>query len=157
MAKKKLDSISIRDYANKFVRILRCADGPISRDDATMLLDLSSGQVSTLVKYMRRCALQDLERYIPYYPISSKQGYTLPHNYKDFLPCFATLYLWSHSLITTIEPMREKMEKEGIDIAAYIHDKLVSNSKESDNYLVEIPEMNADSSWFFDNSDEWED
>ena len=148
MANKQLTSKNIGGYARDFVLLMRdYGDAPVPKKDVCEKLDLTVGQVSSLVKYMRRCAEKDLERFIPYYPISSKQGYKLPHTYRDFLPCFTTLYLWCISLARTIEPMKEKMEREGINVGEYIRE---TQCDFQDNYIEDLLEMNADTSWFLD-------
>ena len=148
MAVVQLTNKNLNDYARQFSMLLQEYGGsPIAKKTVCEKLGLTTGQVSTLVKYMRRCSEEDLERYIYYYPISSKQGYKLPRNTREFLPCFTTLYLWSKSLERTIEPMKRKMLRDGIDIDAYI--KEVKRDI-PDNYLEDLVEMNADTSWFLD-------
>lgn len=144
----RLNSENIKQFSNRFCRILLDATEPVPKQQISDELGLTIGQMSAVVKYMRRCAESNLERYIKYYPISSKQGYKLPRSWEDFLPCFATLYCWANSIMRTIEPMREKMEKEGIDIAEYMKE----NGKISDltdNYLEGMV-IDKDTAWFFE-------
>lgn len=148
MSKVRLNSNNIKDYANKFVYILRDETSPIPKEKASEELGLTLGQMSALVKYMRRCSLSDM-RYIRYYPISSKKGYTLPREWKDFLPCFATLYQWAGSILKTIEPMREKMESEGINITQYMMLMGADDLEAADNYL-EGMKIDKDTSWFYE-------
>ena len=148
MAIIQLTNKNIGEYARKFIYLMRDSNGePVSKKVVCENLELTVGQVSSLVKYMRRCAENDLERFIPYYPISSKKGYTLPHSYMDFLPCFTTLFLWANSLARTIDPMKRKMRKEGIDIEEYIKE---TKRELPENYLEDLVEMNADTSWFIE-------
>lgn len=153
MAKTRLTSTNIKEYANRFIYMLRSEDGPLAKDEAAEQLNLTAGQMSALVKYMRRCSLADMERYIRYYPISSKKGYTLPKAWEDFLPCFSTLYQWAGSILKTIEPMREKMEKEGINIAEYLKNAGADDLEDTDNYL-EGMRIDKDTSWFYENKED---
>jgi hypothetical protein len=87
-----------------------------------------------------------LDKFIPFYPVSSKKGYFLPSNSQDFIECYITLEAWVHSLEKTITPMRLKMVKDGVDWTQYKQDE----EDYSGNYLDEIPETNKDTSWFMD-------
>jgi len=150
MAEKiRLTTDNIKRYSNKVVDILKTSTGPVSKAQLCEDLGLSIGQLSTIIKYMRRCSLEDLERYIPYYPISCKRGYTLPRNYRDFLPCYYTLYNWSESLKKTIKPMELKMIQEGIDICAYAESVRDDHSFQ-ENYLSDLDEINKTTSWFLE-------
>jgi len=155
--KVRLDSTNIKEYANRTVTLLRKeAPNPIPKAKLCKDLGLTIGQGSTLIKYMRRCSLNNFERFIPYYPISSKKGYTLPQSFEDFLPCFATLYLWTKSLSTTIFPMKQKLDELGVDIAKYIKSKGRTDEEDleysdiENNYLNDFEEINGDTSWFFE-------
>lgn len=151
MAKVRLNTANIKEYANKIVTILKDSEKPVTKAKLAEEIGLTEGQLSQVIKYMRRCAEMDLERFIPYYPISSKKGYSLPHEYKDFLPCFYTLYMWSKSLERTIEPMKQKMQKEGIDILEYANSK--DNFEFCDNFLHDLEEINKHTSWFLEKED----
>lgn len=153
MANVTLTNKNVNEYARKFIYLMLNNDGPVPKKTICEELGLTVGQVSSLVKYMRRCAEKDLEKFIPYYPISSKQGYKLPHGYNDFLPCFTTLFLWCNSLARTIEPMRRKMLEQGINVDEYIKETKLDFQ---DNYLDELIEMNADTSWFIEKEDYYE-
>ena len=132
--------------ANDVVTVLRryAKDNPCPTEVLMDELNLSKGQVSRVIKYMRRCSSENLDKYIPFYPISSKKGYFLPHDAKDFIECYITLALWTCSLVKTIQPMEAQMIKKGIDW----HDYLPQDREDDINYLDEIPEMNKDTSWF---------
>ena len=135
--------------ANDIVAILRqySKDNPCPTEVLMDELQLSKGQISTVIKHMRRSSCNNLDRYINYYPISSKRGYFLPSDSSDFVDCYITLALWICSLAKTIKPMEEQMIKKGINWREYI-----PQDREDDiNYLDEIPEMNKDTSWFMDN------
>lgn len=125
-------------------------DDPIPRPELADQTALTVGQLATIIKYMRRCALDDLEKFIRWYPISCKKGYFFAEEWRDFLPCYATLIQWVTSLNTSITPMRIKMEKEGIDWRDYIQQK---SDKEHVNYLDDLPEINGDTSWFYERED----
>jgi hypothetical protein len=147
--KVRLTTANIKDFANKMVSILRGAEAPVSKAQLSEDLGLTIGQLSTVIKYMRRCSLEDLERYIAYYPISSRKGYSLPKNFRDFLPCYYTLYCWSESLKKTIEPMKIKMDKEGIDVLDYAL-SVKDDYEFHENYLRDLDEMNKTTSWFLE-------
>ena len=146
----RLTSDNIAQKANEIVSILR-THSPADPCSCPVLMEgtgLTKGQVSTVIKYMRRCAEKDLEKYIPYYPISSKRGYYLPTKWDDFARCYATLEMWIASLTRTIRPMRTKMIKEGVDWRKYII--LSENPEEYSSWLEDIPEQNKETSWFLD-------
>lgn len=152
MAVKKITSLNINEYANLTFHALKSATpNAVPRKKLADDLGLTPGQLSTVIKYMRRRSEENLDRYIPYYPISSKKGYRLPTSYSDFLPYYSTMYLWAKSILRTIDPAREKMERCGIDISAYFREE---HNEEFDgelhNYLDDIKEMNGDTSWFFE-------
>ena len=150
--KVRLNSQNIKDYANKFVHMLREEKDPLPKAKAAEDLGLTIGQMSALVKYMRRCSLSNIETYIRFYPISSKRGYTLPRTWDDFLPCFSTLYQWALSIMKTIDPMRQKMMSEGIDIAEYMFENGQDDLDDADNYL-EGMKIDKNTSWFYESED----
>ena len=150
----ELTSENIGRAANECARIisLYSADEPCPRVKLSEETQLTSGQISTVIKYMRRCSEKDLERYIRFYPISCKRGYFFAKSFTEFAPCFVTLTKWHESLKRTIEPMRTKMEKEGIDWRAWIPEK---DEETFLNYLQNegasgIDEMNKHTSWFME-------
>lgn len=122
-------------------------DNPCPREKLEEDTGYTKGQISSIIKYMRRCSEKDLELYIRWYPISSKKGYFFPKVWNDFAPCYATLEKWLASLKRTIEPMREKMLREGIDWRDYLPK---DEDEDIENYLADIPEMGK-SSWFYEN------
>ena len=144
-----LNSSNIGKAANSIAVILKnhTKEDPCPREKLAEDTNLTTGQISTVIKYMRRCSERDLERFIRYYPISSKKGYYLPASFEDFAPCYATLEKWLASLKRTIEPMRKKMEEEGIDWREYLPG---DEAEEIENYLDKISETNKDTSWFLD-------
>lgn len=147
-----LTSKNIGKKANQVVSILRRYDkeNPCPANVLQEESGLTKGQVSTVIKYMRRCSSDNLDRYIPYYPISSKKGYFLPSCSQDFVDCYITLALWTCSLVKTIAPMKAKMARDGIDWRDYL-----PKEREYDiNYLDEIPETNKDTAWFMDHDDD---
>lgn len=150
---KTIYTITSKNIGNAAAKVAMTIKGhtkdmPITRTDLVNETKFTSGQLSTIIKYMRRCALNDLERYIKWYPISCKKGYYFAEEWEDFLPCYSTLIQWVTSLNTSIAPMKQKMEKEGIDWRDYI--KQNSNNESLINYLDEIPEINGDTSWFYE-------
>ena len=147
--KHRLTTANIKDFSNKVVGILRNATAPVPKAKLAEDLELSVGQLSTIIKYMRRCSLEDLEHYIAYYPISSKRGYSLPRNFRDFLPCYYTLYCWSESIKKTIRPMEIKMSQEGIDVMEYAQ-TAKDNYEFQENYLRDLDEINKTTSWFLE-------
>ena len=146
--KVRLDSENIKQFSKQFCMMLMSSPDPIPKQKISEDLGLTSGQMSAVVKYMRRCSEANLEKYIRYYPISSKHGYTLPKSWEDFLPCFSTLYCWANSIMRTIDPMREKMEKEGIDIAEYMKQQ-GKVSDLTDKYLEGMV-IDQETSWFYE-------
>ena len=139
---------NIASKANEIVFVLRThsKDEPCPADVLCEATQLTKGQLSTVIKYMRRCSCENLDKFIPFYPVSSKKGYFLPSNSQDFIECYITLEAWVHSLEKTITPMRLKMVKDGVDWTQYKND----NEDYSGNYLNEILETNKDTSWFMD-------
>jgi hypothetical protein len=148
----RLDNPDImKQKANDVVSLLKhyTSADPCPADKLAEDSGLTKGQLARVIKYMRRCSESDLERYIAYYPISSKKGYFLPKQWDDFAPCFATLNAWVMSLQRTIEPMKQKMELAGVDWRKYMTAKYCGEySDELDNWLDSIPEQNKDTSWF---------
>lgn len=147
----RLSSSNIGEYANKIVHALNNSADPVPAPELCDELRLSKGQLATVIKYMRRCSLKNFGRYIKFYPISSKRGYSLPKSWEEFKPCFATLYLWSRSLLKTIEPMKRKMIEEGIDYEEYIKNLKSEEEDDEENYLdlLELAREGSDN-WFFD-------
>lgn len=150
--KIRLTTANIKDFSNKVVTILKNSDSPIPKVKLSDEIGLTTGQLSTVIKYMRRCSLEDLEHYIAYYPISSKRGYTLPRSFRDFLPCYYTLYCWAESIKKTIKPMEIKMSQEGIDVMEYAQ-SAKDNFDFQENYLRDIEEINKTTSWFLEKED----
>ena len=144
-----LNSDNIGGKANEIVTVLRnySRDNPCPRAKLAEETSLTTGQVSTVVKYMRRCSEKDLDKFIPYYPISSKKGYFLPSNWEDFAPCYATLEMWIASMTRTIRPMRDKMIAAGVNWRQLIPE---GDGEDYYNWLEDVPEQNKDTSWFLD-------
>ena len=144
-----LTSKTIGKAANECAMLIKeySKENPISTDALVENTNFTKGQISTIIKYMRRCSENDLERYIKWYPISSKKGYYFPKSFEEFAPCYATLEKWCASLHRTIEPMRRKMQQEGINWKDYLPEE---DSEIVDNYLDEIEEMTKDRAWFYD-------
>lgn len=141
----RLTSDFMPDVANKVAALLRNStkDNPYPSEQLAEDSGLTTGQLHTIIKYMRRCSEEDLEKFIRWYPLSCKRGYYLAESWNDLLPCFVTLYQWSESLKRTIEPMRIKMDQEGIDWRS----SLFTDLPEDDGT---IEEMNKDTAWFLD-------
>ena len=151
MSITRLNSDNIKDYANKVVAILKNAEEPISKPALSERLGLTPGQVSSVIKYIRRCAEDDFYKYIPYYPISSKRGYSFMRKPNDFLPCYLTLYEWSESVQRTIGPMGRYLEDNGVNIAAELEAR--RNDPDYDNYLNGVPDM-AEDAWHHEKEEE---
>lgn len=137
-----------KNRANAIARILKDydIDNPCSRTELCEMTNLSPGQLSSAIKYMRRCSEEDIEKFIRFYPISSKKGYFFPHKWSDFSAYYVTMLRWSRSLERTIKPCLEKMMKEGVNF-----DEIMNEQDDSaDNYLHD-PSIDKDSAWFFDN------
>ena len=144
-----LNSGNIGKATNTTAQILRnySKDNPCPKQLLAESTGYTVGQVSTIIKYMRRCSEENLEKYIRFYPVSSKRGYFFAESFEDFAPCYATLEKWLASLKRTIEPMRRKMEMEGIDWKAYLP---AGEGENIENYLENVEETNKDTSWFLD-------
>lgn len=106
--------------------------------------NLTVGQLSRVIKYMRRKSEDNPDVFLKYYPLSSKKGYFLAVDYNDFAKPFATLYQWYRSVRRTIEPLRKKMDSLGIDWKKYLN----CDGKKAEN--DDIEEINGDTSWFLD-------
>ena len=143
----RLTSDEMPNVANTVAALLKNStkDTPYSRDLLAKNAGLSVGQLSTVIKYMRRCSEENLEKFIKWYPLSCKRGYYLAESWSDLLPCFITLFQWSESLKRTIEPMRIKMDKEGIDWRSLLFTDM---PWDEDDDTVE--EINKDTAWFLD-------
>ena len=144
-----LTSGTIGKAANECALIIKqhSKENPVSTAELVEKTQYTEGQISTIIKYMRRCSEKDLSRYIKWYPISSKKGYFFPKTFDEFAPCYATLEKWCASLHRTIAPMREKMEQEGINWKNYLPDE---EQDIMENYLDEMEEMTKDKAWFYD-------
>lgn len=147
----RLTSDTIGKAANQCALIIRegSKEKPVSTNELIEVTGFTKGQISTIIKYMRRSSEQNISKYIRFYPVSSKKGYFFAKNFEEFGPCYATLEKWAASLHRTIQPMREKMQQEGIDWRQFL-------PKEEDmqivhNYLDDVAETNKDTSWFLDN------
>ncbi len=151
-----LKSTNINEAARKCALVIRdySSDNPCPSKQLAEETQFTDGQIRRIIKYMRRCSEEDLEKYIKYYPISSKKGYYFPESWEQFAPCFVTLTKWHESLRRTIEPMRRKMDEEGIDWTNWIPE---TDTEQFINYLEEleneIPEINKHTSWFYEMED----
>lgn len=145
------DDDAYKKKANAIISVLRTCDRehPIPRVKLAEAVDLTTGQLSSVIKYMRRCSETDLERYIAYYPISTKKGYFLPGDWHDFMAYYCTFFCWYTSIQRTIEPVRQKMIKEGIDYNALLRSNGIP-ADQYENYLDTIDEQNKDTVWFFE-------
>lgn len=138
---------TIRDCANEICKILQdyTKEKPCP---ATVLMEetgLTRGQLSTVIKYMRRCSEKDLEKYIRYYPISSKKGYFFSKKSEDFASYFLTLNAWSESVKRTIAPALIKLTRDGVNLEKYMPRD--NEPVDIDSYLIDMPEMGK-KSWF---------
>lgn len=106
---------------------------------------LSEGQLSTVIKYMRRSSETDLEKYIAYYPISSAHGYKFCTNWEEFAPFYLTMKARAESILRTITPVMKKIHQEQIDLTNYMQDRM--DADEYNRYLESLPDMGKDS-WF---------
>ena len=138
-----------KDKANQFVAILRTytKDNPCPTEVLADETGLTQGQVRAIIKFMRRAPEEDFDKFIKYYPISSKRGYFMAREEhpEEYLPCFVQLYKWSESIKRTIDPMRAKLEEAGIDLIPYIYSD--GEIQEDDE---EIPSIDKDSAWFME-------
>lgn len=153
MAKRKnqyvLDSITIRPKANEIVSILRNHNSaaPCSTAELIDKTGLTKGQVAKTIKYMRRCSEEDLFKFIPYYPISSKKGYYFPAKWDDFVDCYITLQSWANSLDRTIKPMRKIMDATGVDWRSRIDEE---KHEFEGTYFDDLDEINKDTAWYLE-------
>ena len=146
----RLTSNNIGKAANQCAYLIKehSKENPITTDSLMESTGFTKGQISTIIKYMRRSSEQDISRYIRWYPVSSKRGYFFAKNFEEFGPCYATLEKWAASLHRTIQPMREQMQREGIDWRQYLP-KAEDNEIVS-NYLEDVEETNKDTAWFLE-------
>lgn len=152
----RLTSENIGPKAREVALLLRThfKDNPIPSLELAEQAHLTKGQLSSVIKYMRRCSHVDLETYIAYFPISSKKGYFYPQKWEDFAPYFYTQVSWANSILKTCAPVEEKMRKEGVDVGKYIKEAQAVRMDEFGEYnylLDDIEEINKDTSWFLDN------
>lgn len=143
-----LNSITIRPKANEIVSVLRnyTKAHPCPMATIKEKTGLTDGQVHKVIKYMRRCSEKNFDKFIPYYPISTKKGYYLPAKWSDFVDCYITLQSWANSLNRTVQPMRIKMEKEGIDWI----ERVKETHEFEGSYLDELDEINKNTAWYLE-------
>lgn len=143
-----LDSITIKPKANELVYILRhhTKSDPCTTAMLMEKTGMTEGQIRKVIQYMRRCSEHDLDKYIPYYPISTKKGYYLPSKWSDFVECYITLQSWANSLNRTVQPMKKKMIKEGVDWRDYIKE----THEFEGSYFDELDEINKDTAWYLE-------
>jgi hypothetical protein len=138
-----------KDKANQFVSILKTytKDNPCPTEVLADETGLTQGQVRAIIKFMRRAPEEDFDKFIKYYPISSKRGYFMANEEhpEDYLPCFVQLYKWCESLKRTIDPMRVKLEESGINLVPYIY-----SGDEAQEDEETIPSIDKDSAWFME-------
>lgn len=151
----RLTDSNIKEKANQIVLILQdySKKSPCNKKILVEETSLTTGQISRVIKYMRRCSEKDFSRFIKYYPISSKKGYFLPKSWDDFLDCYISLSSWCESLTRTIQPMKNQLEIAGYDQITIEKIKEAYKNNDIDNYLEDIPEMNKNSSWFTEEDD----
>jgi hypothetical protein len=153
------DSKYFNEKARMVVMYLRdySKDNPCNSKALAEFVGISESNLHGIIKYMRRCSEEDLEKFISFYPISSKKGYFLPRNWDDFAPYFCTMYSWYNSVKRTIEPAKEKMQKEGIDYKSLLKSKKFEgfdSFEDYENYLMHLdddPIIDKDTAWFLDN------
>lgn len=125
-------------------------DNPMSGAALADNLGLTRGQLSSVIKYMRRCSLLSFDKFIGWYPVSSKNGYYFAESVEDMIPCFRALYWWSESIAKTILPLKKAIIETGFDIADVIR-RDENEEDDFSNYInnyddIEIPDM-AEEAW----------
>ena len=150
---RKITSKNIGEAARDCAYIIRkhSKEDPCPREALAEEVNLTTGQLSTVIKYMRRCSENNLEKYIRFYPISSTRGYFFPKSFEDFAPYYATLAQWASSIVRTIKPTEKAMISVGINWEDYLPK---NNPKEVTNYLEDIPEINKHTAWFYEEEED---
>ena len=154
---KKIAGNPIAQVANIAARELRKydKDNRLPGDEWAKMLHLTRGQLSTVIAYMRECSIADYDKFINWYPLSSKKGYWFGTSIEEVIPCFRALYWWSTTLNKRISPLKEQIQKAGYDIHDVIfHIDPDEEHKYEDNYIdhfgeysdYRIPDM-AEKAW----------
>ena len=138
MGRKRLTADVLKDRANLIYKVLRDnRDRYVSGDELKEITGLTTGQISSAVRFTRQQSLVDYKRFINYYIVSGRKGYKLPDDIEDYAKCYGSLRRWASSIIKTIQPMRAVLEEAGYD-----PDRLLVLS-DDDNVLETTP----DGSW----------
>lgn len=140
MGRKRITEELLQARVNAIYKILRHSDRPVSADELSELTNLTRGQISSAIRYMRQQSILDYNKFIKYYILSGRKGYKLPASDDDYAVCYASLKRWACSIMKTIEPLEKKLIEAGYD-----PDRIFSIS-EDDNRL----ETSADGSWGVD-------
>lgn len=140
MARKKLSEEQLKQRVNVIYKVLRQNDKPVSAIKLSEETNLTKGQLSSAIRYMRQQSLTDYDHFIKYYFISGRKGYSLPKSIDDYAICYASLKRWAYSIMNTIRPLERKLIEAGFD-----PDRIMSIS--SDNNKIET---SADGSWGID-------
>lgn len=138
MGRKKLSDDVLKSRANLIYKVLReDRERYISSDELKEKTGLTTGQISSVVRFIRQQSLVDYKKFIDYYIVSGRKGYKLPDGIEDYAICYASLRRWASSIMKTIQPMRVVLEESGYD-----PDRILALS-DCDNTIETTP----DGSW----------
>lgn len=135
MGRKKLPDDVLKTRANLIYKVLKDnRERYVLSCELKEKTGLTTGQISSAIRFTRQQSLVDYERFINYYIVSGRKGYKLPDGIEDYAKCYASLRRWASSIIKTIQPMREVLSENGYD-----PDRILALS-DSDNTLETTPE-----------------
>lgn len=140
MARRKLSEEQLKQRVNAIYKVLSQNECPVSADQLSEETNLTKGQLSSAIRYMRQQSLTNYDHFIKYYFISGRKGYSLPRSIDDYAVCYASLKKWACSIMNTIRPLERKLIEAGFD-----PDRIMAIS--SDNNKLET---SADGSWGID-------
>lgn len=140
----RLSEKNMPQKANEIALILKDKEWH-NRTKLAETVGLTEGQLSVVIKFMRRSSETDLGRYIAFYPISSLRGYKFCKNWEEFAPYYITMRSRAESIMRTIKPVEEKMNIEKINWLEYLPEEM--DPIQYSEYLESLPAMGKDS-WF---------
>lgn len=119
--RKRITEKNINKIANEFCSTLLTIpdDTYMPVSEMAEELDLTESQVQRVCKYIRDCAYGvQFDKFMPFYVISSKSGYSLLKKMSDenIVKCYKTLTSWANSVNRTLYPLKEYIRINEIPI-----------------------------------------
>ena len=125
---RRITEKNINQIANHFCSTLIKIpnDSYMSVEEMAKELGLTESQVRRVCKYIRDCAYGvQFDKFMPFYVISSKKGYSLLKKMSDenIVKCYKTLTSWANSLNRTLYPLKEYIRINEIPIEVVDEDE----------------------------------